>query len=82
MDNKESKLVAKMMDYKRFAITLLCVGSFFYLGSIIPSEGKMIFNTYGYLIASVLFLIASIVCFYQSSKCKKNLAEIEEHDSF
>ena len=70
-----------MMDYKRFAITLLCVGSFFYLGAIIPSEGKMMFNTYGYLIASILFLTASIVCFYQSSKCKKNLVDIDEKDS-
>ena len=71
--NNGEKLTAKMMDYRHFAIILLCVGSFFYLGTILPSEGKTLSSTYGYLFASVLFLIASAACFLQATKCKKIL---------
>lgn len=78
MNNKDEKLTTKMHDYRRFATILLCVGSFFYLGSIVPSEGKTLFSIHGYLISSVLFLIASIACFYQVTKCKKQLAENEQ----
>ena len=82
MNNKENKLAAKMKDYKRFAITLLCVGSFFYLGTILPTEGKTLYSTNGYMLASVFFLSASIGCFLQATKYKKDLAEIDEQDSF
>ena len=82
MNNNGEKLTAKMTDYRRFAIILLCVGSFFYLGTILPSVGKTPYSTNGYLLSSVLFLIASIACFLQATKCKKNLSEIEEKDSF
>lgn len=73
MNNNGEKFTAKMTDYRRFAIILLCVGSFFYLGTILPSEGKTLYSTIGYLLASVLFLIASIICFLQAIKCKKQL---------
>lgn len=78
MNNNGEKLTAKMTDYRRFAIILLCVGSFFYLGTILPSEGKTLYSIIGYLLASVLFLISSIACFLQSTKCKKQLAENEQ----
>ena len=78
MNNKRSKIAAKMHDYRRFAIILLCVGSFFYLGTILPAEGKTGYSTNGYLLASVLFLAVSIACFLQATKYKKNLAENDE----
>jgi len=81
LNKKLKNLSAKMIDYKRFAITLLCVGSFFYLGTILPTEGKTAFDMNGYMLASVLFLAASIACFLQSSRYKKNLAELNELDS-
>lgn len=81
MNKREKKLTAKMMDYRRFAITLLCIGSFFYLGTILPTEGKTMYSMNGYTLASVLFLTMSIICFLQSSKYKKNLTEIDEQDS-
>lgn len=78
MNNNGKKLTDKIMDYRHFAIILLCVGSFFYLGTILPSEGKTLYNTYGYLLASVLFLISSTTCFLQAIKYKKQLAENEQ----
>lgn len=80
MKDKSTNLLAKAKDYKRFAITLLCVGAFFYLGTILPAEGKTIFSVNGNLIASITFLIASILLFLQSSKYKKELAELNEED--
>ncbi len=53
MNNNGEKLTTKMTDYRRFAIILLCVGSFFYVGTILPSEGKTLYSTNGYLLASV-----------------------------
>ncbi len=78
MNNNGEKLTVKMTDYRHFAIILLCVGSFFYLGTILPSEGKTLYSTNGYLLASVIFLFASIACFWQATKCKKQLAENEQ----
>ncbi|WP_254052819.1 YrhC family protein [Bacillus sp. V59.32b] len=72
------KLHEKMVDFKRFAVTLLCVGVFFYFGSIIPSEGKTMFDTYGMMGATTVFLVASIIFFTLSSKYKKILAENNE----
>ncbi|WP_110926961.1 YrhC family protein [Bacillus massiliglaciei] len=77
-EKKSAGLYAKMADFKNFAIILLCVGAFFYLGTIIPQAGKTEFSTYGYLSASLLFLTMSIGFFLQSARYKKILAELEE----
>lgn len=82
MDNKEKELVAKIMDFRRFAITLLCIGSFFFLGTILPAEENTLASTNGYMLASVAFLTASVVCFLQSSRYKKQLAESEQTDTY
>jgi hypothetical protein len=75
---KVSQMQEKMMDFKRFAVTLLCVGAFFYLGSIIPSEGNTLIRTYVIMGATTAFLFASIIFFLISSKYKKILAENNE----
>jgi FtsH-binding integral membrane protein len=75
---KASHIRKKMLDYKRFAITLLCVGAFFYLGSLIPSEGKTMFDTYGYLGVTIAFLIMSIGFFAASSKINKKLSDMDD----
>ncbi|MDQ7861959.1 YrhC family protein [Peribacillus frigoritolerans] len=41
-------LRSKMVDFKQFAITLLCVGSFFYIGTILPTGDKAMIDTYVY----------------------------------
>ncbi|AOH55798.1 YrhC family protein [Peribacillus muralis] len=74
-------LRSKMADFKQFGITLLCVGSFFYLGTILPSDGKTMIDTYAYMGATILFLGVSIVFFRLSNKYKKVLAEMDDQDS-
>lgn len=85
MKNRNKQTVAllrsKMVDFKQFAITLLCVGSFFYLGTILPSGDKAMIGTYVYMGATITFLGMSIVFFSLSKKYKKILAEIDDQDS-
>lgn len=79
--NQATVLRSKMMDFKRFAITLLCVGSFFYLGTILPSENNTMLSTEVYLAASALFLGMSIFFFIKSNKYRKSLDDMEDRDS-
>lgn len=85
MKNRKKQTVAllrsKMADFKYFAITLLCVGSFFYLGTILPSSDKAIIDTYVYMGATITFLGISIVFFSLSKKYKRILAEMDDQDS-
>ncbi|MGE7759166.1 YrhC family protein [Peribacillus sp. NPDC097895] len=74
-------LRSKMVDYKQFAITLLCVGTFFYLGTILPSGAKALMDTYVYMGATIMFLGISILFFRLSNKYKKTLAEMDDQDS-
>ncbi|MFJ7509912.1 YrhC family protein [Peribacillus simplex] len=85
MKNRKKQTAAmlrsKMVDFKQFAITLLCVGSFFYLGTILPSGDKTMIDTYVYMGATIMFLGISIVFFRLSKKYKKILAEMDDQDS-
>ncbi|KWW14011.1 MULTISPECIES: YrhC family protein [Bacillaceae] len=74
-------LNSKMADFKQFGITLLCVGSFFYLGTILPSGGKTMIDTYAYMGATIMFLGVSILFFRLSNKYKKILAEMDDQDT-
>ncbi|PLT35241.1 hypothetical protein CUU64_04205 [Bacillus sp. V5-8f] len=67
-----------MVDFQRFAVTLLCVSVFFYLGTVIPSEGKTVFTTYIMMGVTVLFLVGSITFFMLSRKYKKILLDQDE----
>ncbi|MFF2456694.1 YrhC family protein [Peribacillus simplex] len=85
MKNRKKQTVAllrsKMVDFKQFAITLLSVGSFFYLGTILPSGDKAMIGTYVYMGATITFLGMSIVFFSLSKKYKKTLAEMDDQES-
>lgn len=85
MKNRKNQTVAslrsKMADFKQFAITLLCVGAFFYLGTILPTSGKTDVYINVYMGATVLFLGTSIFFFLLSKKYKKILEEMEDQDS-
>jgi hypothetical protein len=78
-DNNTGKiLLEKMIDFKRFAIVLLAVGSFFYLGVIIPSGEKMLTDLYIMMCSSMLFLAGSIYFFSLSNQIKSKLDDINE----
>lgn len=85
MKNRKKQTVAmlrsKMVDFKQFAITLLCVGSFFYIGTILPTGDKAMIDTYVYMGATIMFLGISIVFFSLSKKYKKILAEMDDQDT-
>ncbi|MFD9627764.1 YrhC family protein [Peribacillus muralis] len=85
MENRKNETAAmlrsKVADYKQFGITLLCVGSFFYLGTILPSGDKTMIDTYAYMGATTMFLGVSILFFLLSNKHKKVLAEMDDQDS-
>lgn len=68
----------KMVDYKTYGKVLLAIGSFFYLGVVIPSVSKSIMDTYIMLGTSLFFLFASILFFYRSKIQYHRLLEIEE----
>ncbi|MEH7442261.1 YrhC family protein [Bacillus sp. JJ1122] len=72
----------KMVDYKQFATVLLTVGVFFYLGTIIPSETKVMTDIYIATGASIVFLAGSILFFAIAKKCRSQLIESEEGQEF
>jgi hypothetical protein len=72
------QLYAKMVDYKQFATVMLAVGAFFYLGTIIPSETKVMTDLYIATGASVGFLAGSILFFSIAKKYRNELSNSEE----
>lgn len=76
--NSVKMLQEKMIDFKRFAVALLAVGSFFYLGVIIPSGEKVLTDQYIMMCSSMLFLAGSIYFFTLSKQLKTKLDDINE----
>jgi hypothetical protein len=72
------KLYEKMIDYKQFATVLLTVGVFFYLGTILPAENKVMSDINLAMGASIGFLAGSILFFGLAKKYRSQLIESEE----
>ncbi|UQD52829.1 hypothetical protein C0971_12875 [Bacillus methanolicus] len=82
MNHNAKKLYEKMIDYKRFAVVLLAVGAFFYLGVVIPSATKVMADLYIRMAASTGFLANSVMFFILSSRCQSRLMEMEEGQEY
>lgn len=81
MEQQSKNLLEKMVDFKRFAIALLAVGVFFYLGVIIPSIPKTEMDVNIMMLSSMSFLAVSILFFIQSKQCQLKLLNMENgHD--
>ncbi|EIJ78961.1 hypothetical protein PB1_15424 [Bacillus methanolicus PB1] len=78
MNQNAKKLYEKMVDYKRFAVVLLAVGAFFYLGAVIPSATKVMADLYIKMAATTGFLAGSVLFFILSKQCQTRLMELEE----
>lgn len=79
--NSEAKMLSeKMADYKRFAIVLLAVGVFFYLGMIIPTVTNRTSDINIMMGSSVVSLVLSIIFFFRSKHYKNLLQELGETD--
>ena len=68
----------KMVDNKRYGITLLAIGSFFYLGVIIPTEVKILNDLYLMMGSSSLFLGGAIIFLMRSKLAYNELLDSEE----
>lgn len=77
MDKQTKSLKDKMVDFKQFAVVLLAVGVFFYLGVIIPSDAKTEMDINIMMISSASFLAVSIFLFIQSKQCQLKLMDNE-----
>jgi predicted MFS family arabinose efflux permease len=78
VDQKTKKIYEKMVDFKQFAVVLLAVGVFFFLGVIIPSDTKSEMDVNIMMIASMSFLAISILFFIQSKQCQLKLNDMED----
>ncbi|MEH7112012.1 YrhC family protein [Neobacillus niacini] len=77
MDKQTKSLKDKMIDFKQFAVVLLAVGVFLYLGVIIPSDAKTEMDINIMMISSTSFLAVSIFLFIQSKQCQLKLMDME-----
>ncbi|MDQ0975756.1 putative MFS family arabinose efflux permease [Bacillus niacini] len=78
MDKQTKKIYEKMVDFRQFAVVLLAVGVFFFLGVIIPSDTKSEMDVNIMMIASMSFLAVSILLFIQSKQCQIKLMDMED----
>jgi predicted MFS family arabinose efflux permease len=78
VDKQTKKIYEKMVDFKQFAVVLLAVGVFFFLGVIIPSESKSEMDVNIMMIASMSFLAVSILFFIQSKQYQIKLMDMED----
>lgn len=80
MEKTLKNLSGKLADYKRFAIVLLAVGVFFYLGVIIPAVHEVKWHDEAMAITSVVTLATSIFFFAKVKKYKKIINEMTDDD--
>jgi predicted MFS family arabinose efflux permease len=78
VDKQTKKMYEKMVDFKQFAVVLLAVGVFFFLGVIIPSDIKSEMDVNIMMIASMSFLAVSILFFIQYKQCQLKLNDMED----
>lgn len=76
------QLFERMSDYRNFGIVLLAVGSLFYIGSIIPSDGQVMVDKYITTAASAVFLLISIGFFTLSIRYRNKLIATEEGQEY
>lgn len=78
MDRK--KLHDLIDDFKRYAIVLLAVSTFLYIGLFIPESHMNLSQQEEYVLlsATTVLLFSSVICFKQSLKYRKQLEELED----
>ena len=82
MKKEAKQLYEKMVDFKRFAITVLAAGVFFYLGSILPKETKTAMDVTIMTFTSLSFLSVSIGLFMRSKQYRQKLLELDEGEEY
>ncbi|ALC89858.1 hypothetical protein AM500_08785 [Bacillus sp. FJAT-18017] len=82
MMNQAKELYEKMCDARWLGIVLLAVGSFFYLGTILPTGPVSDIDLTGMSVASLVFLAGSILFFLKSKEYRKKLMEHEDGEEY
>jgi hypothetical protein len=82
MMNQAKELYEKMCDTRWLGIVLLAVGSFFYLGTILPTSNLSDFDMAGMSVASLVFLAVSILSLLKSKEYRKMLMEHEDGEEY
>ncbi|MBZ5749328.1 MULTISPECIES: YrhC family protein [Metabacillus] len=76
----KKRLHTLIIDFKQYAFILLAVSVFFYIGVVLPDQGKEDIYDIILMITTVIFLIGSFLCFKQSLNYKKQLEKQSEHN--
>jgi hypothetical protein len=76
MKNKPTFLQHKIADYTRFGQVLLALGTFLFIGLLLPNGEKELPQLLVMMGASVASLAASLFCFYRVKKLRD--IEMEE----
>jgi len=72
------KYYEKMIDYRRFSVTLICISVFLYFGTMISISGDNLYTSF-LLLFTILVLCAAAVFFALSASYqKKSIQEDEE----
>ncbi|RHW40832.1 hypothetical protein D1B31_10240 [Neobacillus notoginsengisoli] len=71
-----------MCDTKWFGIVLLAAGSFFYLGTILPTTSANHLDQIGMSVASLVFLAGSILFLQKSREYREMLLEHEDGEEY
>jgi hypothetical protein len=82
MNQSAKQLYEKMVDYKRFAVILLAVGVFLYLGVVLPTGTKAVMELNIMMCASSILLAGSIFFFSYSKAYKTKLLDIDEDEEY
>ncbi len=75
MKQDSKVLYDKMVDFKRFAVLLLAVGVFFYLGVIIPSETKTGMDLNIMVISSIHFWWSQLYFLFNQKNISQSLTK-------
>ncbi|MDQ0161262.1 YrhC family protein [Aeribacillus alveayuensis] len=77
---EKKKLYDLMLDFKRYAMILLAISTFLYIGLFIP-EGYVVLTTkeqLGLLSVTSVLLFSSLFCFWLSLKYRHQLDDLDE----
>lgn len=76
----KKKLQALMVDFRQYAFILLAVSVFFYIGVVLPDEGKKEIYDIVLMFSTLFLLMGSFVCFKISLKYKKQSEELDKQE--
>jgi len=75
--SKVSKFHEKMVDYRRFAVTLICMSVFIYMGTLISISRGMMGTSFLMLLTILLLCGAAVFCSLSSAYQKKSTQDEE-----